>query len=148
MARYAAIINTAYANTTVLPPNASTIASLVVTVASADDTLRLGVDESYTLDVSAAGATLEAQTVWGALRGLETMSQLSRHTWTTDASGAINASFNEVCATLVTDAPRFPLRGLMLDTARHFLPVDVIKQVIDLSEYSLMLCCLPAGAAV
>lgn len=136
MARYVSIINTAYANTISMPPDAPTIDQLIVTVASANDTLSFGVDESYTLNVSSYGgaALLYAETVWGALRGLETMSQLAHHTWTTDASGAVNASFNEVCAVVVIDAPRFPFRGLMLDTARHFLPVSVIKQVLDLSE--------------
>ena len=134
MTRYATMINSQYAPTTVVPPNSSTLNVLTVTVDSSDDTLRLGVDEGYTLDITAGGATLHAQTVWGALRGLETMSQLSRHTWTTGPSGALNASFNEVCAARVVDAPRFPFRGLMVDTARHFMPVSVLKQVIDMSE--------------
>ena len=45
--------------------------------------LQLGVDESYALDIPAAGAdrsavtaSLIANTVWGALRGLETFAQL------------------------------------------------------------------------
>lgn len=31
----------------------------------------------------------------------------------------------------ITDAPRFAHRGLMLDVARHFFPVDEVKMVID-----------------
>jgi hexosaminidase len=85
--------------------------------------------------VAAGGATLRAATVWGALRGLETFSQLARHTWTTNAAGAVNASFNEVCEVAVVDAPRFPMRSLMIDTARHFMPLSVIKQVIELASY-------------
>jgi len=114
------------------------LSELVVEVASAEAVLEMGMDESYTLSISASGATLGAPTVWGALRGLESMSQLSRHTWTTSATGSVNASFNEVCAALVTDAPRFPFRGLMIDTSRHFMPVSVIKQVIDLMTYLKM----------
>jgi hexosaminidase len=119
-ARYAAMINGANGPTTVTPPGMASLAALTVTVASgADAALRFGVDESYVLNVSAAGATLAAPTVWGALRGLETMSQLARHAWTTNDAGAVNASFNEICAVTIVDAPRFPVRALMLDTSRH-----------------------------
>ena len=31
----------------------------------------------------------------------------------------------------ITDEPRFPYRGFMLDVARHFFPADTVKQVID-----------------
>ena len=135
MARYTQMVNTAYAPTTTPPPGAAQIQGLSVQLASADDVLQFGVDESYTLAVSAEGALLRAATVWGALRGLETFSQLARHTWSTSAAGAVNASYNEVCEVTVVDAPRFPMRSLMLDTARHFMPVRVIKQVIDLASY-------------
>jgi len=138
LARYTAIVNTQYAPTAVLPPNATLLRQLTVTVISGDSTLRFGVDESYNLTVSSAGAALSAMTVWGALRGLETFSQLARHTWTTNDAGAINASYNEVCETLVMDAPRFPYRGLMIDTSRHFMPVAVIKQTMDLMAYLKM----------
>ena len=140
MTRYTAIINTQYAPTTALPPGGDErlLARLTVTVKSGDTTLHFGVDESYSLSIGAGGATLTAETVWGALRGLETASQLARHTWTTSAAGAVNASYNEICEALVVDAPRFPVRGLMLDTSRHFMPVSVMKQVLDLMTYLKM----------
>ena len=134
MARYTMMINTAYATTTVLPPDAQLLRVLTLNVLG-DEVLAFGMDESYSISVSASGATLNAPTVWGALRGLETVSQLARHTWTTSDAGAVNASFNEICAIEIVDAPRFPFRGLMIDTSRHFMPVSVIKQVIELCSY-------------
>jgi hypothetical protein len=121
------------------PPPHQNDSSNSVVITSPNATLHFGVDESYSLSISDAGALLTADTVWGALRGLETASQLARHTWTTSAAGAINASYNELCEALVIDAPRFPIRGLMIDTSRHFMPVSVIKQVMDLMVSAICL---------
>lgn len=139
MARATAAVGV-YGATTTLPPRAGTLARLTVSVAASGGPLRLGadVDESYSLTINAAGAALAAPTVWGALRGLETVGQLARHSWTTDATGAINASYNELCAIAVADAPRFPIRSLMLDTSRHFMPVSVIMQTLELAAHLKM----------
>lgn len=32
---------------------------------------------------------------------------------------------------MITDAPRYPYRGLMLDTARRYYSVEVILQILD-----------------
>jgi N-acetyl-beta-hexosaminidase len=32
---------------------------------------------------------------------------------------------------VVTDSPRFGFRGLMIDTARHFLPVEFLQHILD-----------------
>ncbi|MEO8595645.1 MAG: family 20 glycosylhydrolase [Candidatus Solibacter sp.] len=81
----------------------------------------LGEDESYTLDVSAEGATLKAPTRAGALHGLETFGQLV----------ATGAGGYEVAAVHIEDRPRFPWRGLMMDVARHWMPVEVVKRNLD-----------------
>jgi hexosaminidase len=78
-------------------------------------------DESYTLDVSPAGATLRAPTTVGALRGLETFLQLVQ----ADAGGW------SVPAVRIADRPRFPWRGLLIDVARHWEPPEVIKRQLD-----------------
>ncbi|KAK9805226.1 hypothetical protein WJX72_007110 [[Myrmecia] bisecta] len=55
---------------------AELVKALEVTVHSVDQSLDLATDESYNLTVHAPTATLSANSVYGALRGLETFSQL------------------------------------------------------------------------
>ncbi|MGH8336691.1 MAG: family 20 glycosylhydrolase, partial [Gammaproteobacteria bacterium] len=81
----------------------------------------LGEDESYTLEVNASSAALNAGTPLGVMRGLETFLQLV-HT-TTDG-------FAVTCV-LIEDGPRFPWRGLMIDVGRHFIPLEVLKRNLD-----------------
>jgi hexosaminidase len=81
----------------------------------------LGEDESYTLDVTPAGAKLQARNPLGTLRGLQTFLQLI----------AITPDGFSVPALRIEDRPRFPWRGLMIDSARHFIPVEVIKRNLD-----------------
>ncbi len=78
-------------------------------------------DESYTLSVTTTGVRLEAATVVGAIRGLQTLVQLVQ------SSG----SEYELPAVSIRDAPRFPWRGLMIDCGRHFEPVEVLKRTLD-----------------
>ena len=81
----------------------------------------LGEDESYTLDVTSERALLKAPTRAGALHGLETFGQL-----VTLAQDGF-----EVPAVHIEDNPRFPWRGLMLDSARHWMPLEVVKRNLD-----------------
>jgi hexosaminidase len=78
-------------------------------------------DESYTLDVTERQATLRAPTVVGALRGLETFLQLLD----ADREGYF------IPAVSIRDAPRFRWRGLLIDVARHFQPLHVLKRNLD-----------------
>lgn len=78
-------------------------------------------DESYKLDVSTTKVTIKAVTDLGVLHGLETLLQLVN-------SNETLFYFQEV---VVKDNPRFTWRGLMIDAARHFQPVDVIKRNLD-----------------
>ncbi len=81
----------------------------------------LGEDESYKLEVSAAGAKLEAPGTLGAMRGLQTFLQLVRITPQGFAAPVVS----------IQDTPRFPWRGLLIDPGRHFIPVDLIKRNLD-----------------
>ena len=92
----------------------------------------LGDDEAYILHLAAAPlpSVLRAATVWGALRGLETLTQLVAGDAASDAvppprrvlpAGSVN----------ISDAPRFSHRGLMVDTGRSFLPVPTLLATLD-----------------
>lgn len=108
------------------------ISSLIVSVASLDESHpQLGTDESYTLNISVSGAaTASAPTVYGALHALETFSQLVRFNFS-------SASYNVPGAPwLISDAPRFPHRGLMIDTSRHFETLATIRKVVDSLPYA------------
>ncbi|KAJ6664103.1 hypothetical protein lerEdw1_008318 [Lerista edwardsae] len=83
--------------------------------------------ENYKLAVSDEQMILTATTVWGALRGLETFSQLA---WRKD-DGTLNIN-----KTIVVDFPRFPHRGLLLDTSRHYLPLAAILKTLDVMAYN------------
>ncbi|KAK3088217.1 hypothetical protein FSP39_016262 [Pinctada imbricata] len=84
-------------------------------------------DESYSIYVD-ANVTLTSQTIWGALRGLETLSQLIY----------VDEKTNQVLMnkTTIHDEPRFGYRGLMVDTARHFIPVSILKKNLDAMSYN------------
>ena len=83
--------------------------------------IQLGDDESYTLSVSTKGIFLTAETDISALRGAETFLQLLA----ADKEGYYLPGVH------IVDSPRFRWRGLMIDAARHFMPVDVIKRNLD-----------------
>jgi hexosaminidase len=78
-------------------------------------------DESYTLDIHADKIRLTARTIFGAMRGLETLLQLLQPHGHMFAFPSVH----------IEDAPRFPWRGLLLDSSRHFLPIDVIFRTLD-----------------
>lgn len=103
---------------------------LIVTVESLDESLYLGVDESYHLFINSTVAELKAKTVYGALHGLSSFAQLVH--W--DGTG-VSLHYTPI---EIYDKPRFPWRGLMIDTSRHFLEIDVIKNIIDSISYVKM----------
>src|SRR6266436_7373612 len=81
----------------------------------------VGEDESYILDVSPASARLRATTPLGTMHGLQTFLQLVD----------VSSDGFAVPALTIQDKPRFPWRGLMIDSARHFIPLDVLRRNLD-----------------
>ncbi|KAK4681679.1 Glucosamine-6-phosphate isomerase (Glucosamine-6-phosphate deaminase) (GNPDA) (GlcN6P deaminase) [Podospora pseudoanserina] len=89
------------------------------------------VDESYNLTLSKSGhAKLTAVSSIGILRGLETFSQLFYQ----HSSGTF--WYTPYAPVSITDSPKFPHRGILLDTARHFFPVEDILRTIDAMAWS------------
>lgn len=113
--------------------------------------LEPAVDESYSIHIPHPEATssrhshdhwihIHAATVYGARHGLETMKQLFNFGWVekeNDEAATPIALFTLRNATLyVKDSPAYPFRGLLIDTARHFLPLGLIHR--NLQVHSLV----------
>ncbi|KAH6827000.1 beta-hexosaminidase 2 [Perilla frutescens var. hirtella] len=104
-------------NLTSEPP----LAALTITISDASAPLAHGVNESYSLTIPYGGgaAVLEAETAWGAMRGLETFSQL------------VYANPSRVaCGLYISDVPSFMHRGIMLDTSRNYYGVEDLLRLI------------------
>ncbi|MFJ5710172.1 beta-N-acetylhexosaminidase [Streptomyces sp. NPDC093105] len=106
----------------------------VVTDETADLRLRLDPaatalgDEGYVLRSAPARLTLTARTPAGLHRGVQTVRQqlpaaVERTT--------VQHRAWKIAGGTVTDTPRFPYRGAMLDVARHFFTVEEVKAYID-----------------
>ena len=80
--------------------------------------------EGYRLTVQRDRIAIDADGPAGVLRALATMRQLV----------GLDTQGMALPLGRIDDKPRFAWRGVMLDTARHFLSVDTIKRQIDAME--------------
>jgi hexosaminidase len=97
-------------------------ATLVVHCEHAGEPVQtVGEDESYTLNVTPQQAQLNAPEPLGILRGLETFLQLVHEDREGFAASVVR----------IEDRPRFSWRGLMLDVARHWMPLPVVYRTLD-----------------
>ncbi|MCU1288519.1 MAG: Beta-N-acetylhexosaminidase [Acidobacteria bacterium] len=101
--------------------DASSAQLLIETQSTGNAVPKLGDDESYNLEVTDRQAVITAPTTVGAMRGLETFLQLLE----SDREGFYFPAVS------IQDKPRFAWRGLMIDSARHFQPMEVLKRNID-----------------
>lgn len=91
-----------------------------------------GVPEDYDLEIpsDAPEFTIKATTVFGAVRAFETLTQLLDFGWI-DTNGdpifVVRAGF----PLFIHDEPAFVFRGLMIDTSRHYLPLNLILNNLD-----------------
>jgi hexosaminidase len=82
---------------------------------------QLGEDESYHLEIRATEVVLTAPNPLGVLRGLQTFLQLA----------TITPTGFSVPVVTIDDKPRFPWRGLLIDSGHRFVPVPVLKRNLD-----------------
>ena len=85
----------------------------------------LGDNERYRLEISFGRIGIEAPTEWGVLRALATLAQLVGRYG--EGHGFPHCE--------IEDAPRFPWRGLMIDTVRHFISVGTLERTLDVMEF-------------
>lgn len=114
----------------------TSLAIIIEKAGGCDEYPYLGMNESYSLLVKEnETAILRAGEIWGALRGLETFSQLiylDPDSQTGDSEGYPL----KIRTALIHDEPRFSHRGVLLDTSRHFLSVNIIKKNLDLMAFA------------
>jgi hexosaminidase len=79
-----------------------------------------GGKEGYELKVMESSVVIRAPTARGVFYGVQTFLQLM----------PANGSF-DIPTISISDAPRFPWRGLMLDVSRHFFSIEQVKRMID-----------------
>lgn len=102
------------------PKDTASAATLLIQV-TRPGKLVLHEDETYNLSIDGSQILLRAPTDIGAIRGLETLFQLI-------GAGPKGYYWPGVS---IDDSPRFAWRGLLLDVALHFQPVDEIFRTLD-----------------
>ena len=87
----------------------------------------MNMNEMYAIDINQQIAQIFAEDVWGAIRAIETFTQL-----------VVNVGLNQfiVNTTSILDYPRFAHRGVMLDTSRHYVPIRELEQNLDAMAYN------------
>jgi hexosaminidase len=95
-----------------------------------DDALDSLGPEGYRLAVTPERAVISSAAPAGLINGLQTLRQL----FGTDIlrrAAVAGAQWSAPCVE-IEDAPRFAWRGLHLDVARHFFPIDFLHRFVDL----------------
>ncbi|TLU66851.1 beta-N-acetylhexosaminidase [Thalassotalea litorea] len=93
---------------------------LLISSQAIDRNPQLYDDESYSLTVNPQTMQLTAANDLGIIRGLETLTQL-----------IYANSNNQIQSIKILDKPQYPWRGLLIDSARHFMPIETIKRQLD-----------------
>lgn len=92
--------------------------------------------EGYRLKVSPSGVNITASAPAGIFYGVQTFLQLLPPE--IGCAAPQPGTVWTAAAVDITDEPRFPWRGIMLDVSRHWFTKDEVKRLIDeLAEYKL-----------
>ncbi|MEM7104439.1 MAG: family 20 glycosylhydrolase [Bacteroidota bacterium] len=93
-------------------------------------------EEGYHLTVTPTEITIRSSKPAGAFYAFQTLRQLSPKE--IEENGKMAAGQWKIPAVEIKDAPRFSYRGMHLDVARHFFPVEAVKEYIDQLAYHKM----------
>ncbi len=81
-------------------------------------------NEAYELSVSKNNFTLSASSETGILNGIQTFCQI-----------LLSYKDNKIPFLKINDSPGFFHRAIMLDPARHFIPINEIKKIIKIMSF-------------
>lgn len=101
------------------------IDSCKLSVQSSDDTLSHNTSYSYRLIIQNSTCIIDGDTIYGAMYGMESFSQLVDDTH--------SIPWNNVT---IVDYPQYVHRGLMIDTGRRFWPVSLLQQVLSVMSFN------------
>lgn len=92
-------------------------------------------DEAYTIVSDADSVTVKARSATAGIWAAQTLLQLIGP-WTNSTVKLADVAF--IPAVNIADAPRYQWRGVLVDPARSFYPLDEMKQMIDvMSAYKM-----------
>ncbi|MFS0733766.1 family 20 glycosylhydrolase [Microbacterium sp. 1P10UB] len=90
-----------------------------------------GPPESSRIVVDAASVDVSAPDAAGLFYATQTLGRLLQRDADRQGHADANATGWTIPAGVVQDAPRFAYRGVMLDVARHFAPVETVRAYVD-----------------
>jgi hexosaminidase len=92
--------------------------------------------QGYLLDVNSSTIKIQANNAVGVFNAVQTILQLLPHQ--IESNKKVDNFSWQIPVVKIDDEPAFQYRGLMIDVARHFLPVPFLKKLIDLMSMQKM----------
>jgi hexosaminidase len=89
---------------------------------------RLSDDESYQLTINQTVISIQTNSDFGVLHGLTTLVQLINDADTRSQTVSTEVDLPQI---LIEDKPEYKWRGLLIDSVRHFIPLNDIKRQLD-----------------
>eukprot|EP01084_Bolivina_argentea_P020347 37839_1 len=110
----------------------NTLQQIIITYHSRNEILDSNMIENYTIEMTdnCTTLTLTSIEIWGAIRGLQTISQLISYDRNRAVYELNRAPWN------IIDYPRFKYRGVMIDAGLHFISKSAVKRTIAGAAYN------------